>query len=281
MSRIIDIEAIGITCGDCSFNCDLEDVLDHFSIQNKERAEKKYRSGYSANCRKCTGIRSQTNYRKRRLASNPDYEPTRIHFWDVTSAECTHCHGIFPHSDFTKSGPRSTRPVSPTCKNCTSDKEWEKRRNNIKLTKYKHYKSIMRSEGNDCDMTYEKFERDFWPKDNKCPILGHELKTYPREERGKWKGGRHYPYTPCVDHVDPRLPMDKNNLQIISWRANELKSDAIPEEIELLYRNLELRDDRYWKGSIMDIVSSGQTEHLQNKLSKNNWVGKYTGDRKL
>ena len=75
MSRIIDIEAVGITCGDCSFNCDLEDVLDHFSIQNKERAEKKYRSGYSSSCRKCTCVRSQTNYRKRRLASNPDYKP--------------------------------------------------------------------------------------------------------------------------------------------------------------------------------------------------------------
>jgi hypothetical protein len=208
------------------------------------------------------------------------------HWWngETKKAECSRCKKVLPFSKYNKykwsKYPPSHRPVLPQCKICTQDSQFEIRTKDIKITKYKHYKSIMRSEGKDCDMNYEEF-LEIWPKNNKCPILGHELKTYPKEERGKWKGGRHYPYTPCVDHVDPRLPMDKNNLQIISWRANELKSDAIPEEIELLYRNLELRDDRYWKGSIMDIVSSGQTKHLQNKLSKNNWVGKYTGDRKL
>ena len=130
------------------------------------------------------------------------------------------------------------------------------------------------------DLTEEEF-RKLWPEGSKCPILGHKMRLYPKEERGIWKGGRHYPYTPTIDHVDPRMPMNKENMQIICWRANELKGDSIPEEIELLYRNLELRDDRYWKGSFMDIVSSGETKRLKQKLHDNRWVGKYTGDRKL
>lgn len=201
------------------------------------------------------------------------------HWYDDTHAECTRCKQVFPHTNFTKVT-KGNKPVSPMCKPCNSDVEFAKRRKDTVLTKYKHYKSIMRREGNDCDLTLEEF-RNIWPKDDKCPILGHTMKEYPIEERGIWRGGRHYPYTPTIDHVDPRMPMNKENMQIICWRANELKGDSIPEEIELLYRNLELRDDRYWKGSFMDIVSSGQTKRLKQKLHDNRWVGKYTGDRKL
>ena len=216
----------------------------------------------------------RTNYGKSKITGNRD------HWWNDTHAECTRCKGVFEHSNFHKKNKHNQRPVSPTCKPCTSDIDFAKRRKNIIITKYKHYKGIMRSEGNDCDLTEEEF-RDLWPNDNKCPILGHELKLYPMEERGKWKGGRHYPYTPTVDHVDPRMPMNKENMQIICWRANELKGDSIPEEIELLYRNLELRDDRYWKGSFMDIISSSETERLKEKLNENSWVGKYSDDRNL
>jgi hypothetical protein len=145
----------------------------------------------------------------------------------------------------------------------------------MKRFKYRLYGRTMREEGNDCDMTFEEF-LEHWPKDNKCPMLGHELNVFPKEERGKWTGGRHYPFTPCVDHIDPRKDLSKDNLEIICWRANELKSDAIPEEIELLYRHLELRDDIYWKGSLMDIVSVSAVEAIKIKLRETEWVGKYS-----
>ncbi len=198
---------------------------------------------------------------------------TNDHWWDDKEGECTRCKKVLPHSEFHKGG-RGRRPINTTCKPCTADIVFESRRKNMKREKYRLYGRTMKEEGNDCDMTYEEF-LELWPKDNKCPILGHELNVYPKEERGKWTGGRHYPYTPCVDHIDPRLPMSKDNLQIICWRANELKSDAIPEEIELLYRHLELRDDIYWKGSLMDIVSVSAAEGLKIKLTDSEWVGKY------
>ena len=143
------------------------------------------------------------------------------HWWNDKEAECTKCKLVLKHSQFHKNNTNYTRrPVNTTCLECTKDIVFESRRKNIKREKYRLYKRTMKDEGNKCDITYEEF-LDMWPKDNRCPILGHELNIHPREERGKWTGGRHYPYTPCMDHIDPRMPMSKNNLQIISWRANE------------------------------------------------------------
>ena len=190
------------------------------------------------------------------------------HWWDDEKAECTKCKQVLPHSDYHLSNGQGSRPVSPTCKPCTSDINFETRRRDIKKTTYRRYRYQMRAEGNDYDMTFEEFEREVWPWDNRCPILGHELKYYPTEDRGgKWAGGRHYPYTPCVDHIDPREELSKNNVQVISWRANELKGDAIPEEIHLL--------SIYMK----DIFSVGHEiyEDLSHKerLRETGWVGKY------
>ncbi len=200
---------------------------------------------------------------------------TNDHWWDDEKAECTKCKQVLPLEKYFKRKDKrkrvgqkgEPRPVNPTCKPCTSIITFETRRKNMKRTTYRRYKYQMRTEGNDYDMTYEEFEREVWPWDNRCPILGHELKYFPIEERGKWSGGRHYPYTPCVDHIDPREELSKNNVQVISWRANELKGDAIPEEIHLL--------SIYMK----DIFSIGDDvlEDFRHKetLRQTGWVGKY------
>ena len=189
------------------------------------------------------------------------------HWWNDKEAECTKCKLVLKHSQFHKNNTNySRRPVGTTCLKCTKDITFGYRRRDMRLNKYKNYKSIMRNEGNDCDMTSEEF-LEHWPEDNKCPILGHELKMYPPEERGKWKGGRHYPFTPCVDHIDPRLPMSKKNLQVICWRANELKSDAIPEELHLL--SLYMKDILPMGDSILDGIT------YQSILKETKWIGKY------
>ena len=195
------------------------------------------------------------------------------HWWDSETemAECTKCKEVLSYSKYHKHKGKHVisthRPVLPMCKKCEKEVSFANRRKNIKHTKYIGYKNVMRSEGNDCDITYEEF-LEYWPWDNRCPILGHELKTYPEDEREKWIGGRHYPFTPCVDHIDPRLPMSRNNLQIICWRANELKSDAIPAEIHLLHKHME------------DVFPVGdeifESMGYKNTLKESGWVGKYT-----
>tara|TARA_R100000005_G_C4916503_1_gene151765 strand:- start:58 stop:705 length:648 start_codon:yes stop_codon:yes gene_type:complete len=213
-------------------------------------------------------IMGKTNYGKSRITGKKD------HWWNETHAECTKCKKVFKHSDFHGRSGRGKRPVAPTCKPCTSDIEFAKRRKDIVLTKYKNYKSIMRSEGNDCDLTLEEF-RNIWPKDDKCPILGYTMKLYPIEERGEWKGGRHYPYTPTIDHVDPRQPLSKDNFWVISWRANEIKSDTIPCEVALLNHAL-IR----LKGGVINNFFLQKEAALQ-QLDSAQWLGKYSDDRKL
>lgn len=59
-----------------------------------------------------------------------------------------------------------------------------------------------------------------------CPILGIVLR------RNKVNPG---PSSPTLDKIIPNLGYVKGNVQVISRRANELKSNATLEEIQALY----------------------------------------------
>ena len=188
------------------------------------------------------------------------------HWWDETHAECVKCKEVFPHNNFYKqTSKKGRRPIHGMCKPCDKDYQFFKRRANLKKNKYDKYKKMMKDEGNKCDITYEEF-LDMWPKDNRCPILGHEFRQFPVEERGVRTGGRHYPYIPCIDHIDPREPMSKNNLQIICWRANELKSDALPEEIHLL--SIHMNSVLPIGKDVLDVIT------YKHDLERSEWVGK-------
>lgn len=62
----------------------------------------------------------------------------------------------------------------------------------------------------------------------KCPILGIELVA------GE---GRRGPQdtSPSLDRIVPEKGYVKGNVVVISHRANKIKSDATPEEIEAVY----------------------------------------------
>ncbi len=66
-----------------------------------------------------------------------------------------------------------------------------------------------------------------------CPVLGIPL--YINE----WTGRRDKnPNSPSIDRIDPSRGYVKGNIQIISWRANFLKSDGTIEEFQLLVKHL-------------------------------------------
>lgn len=58
-----------------------------------------------------------------------------------------------------------------------------------------------------------------------CPILGIPLF---RNIGGKGM----IPNSPSLDKIDPDLGYIKGNVQVISQRANVMKNDATPEELE-------------------------------------------------
>jgi len=61
-----------------------------------------------------------------------------------------------------------------------------------------------------------------------CPILGIKLDL---------KAKRSYD-SPSIDRINPKLGYIKGNVQIISWRANLIKSDMTIEECEKLLEHL-------------------------------------------
>jgi hypothetical protein len=62
---------------------------------------------------------------------------------------------------------------------------------------------------------------------NFCPVLGVALVV------------GHTDYAPSIDRIDSRLGYVKGNIQIISNKANRMKSNATVEEVRLLLKYME------------------------------------------
>jgi hypothetical protein len=65
--------------------------------------------------------------------------------------------------------------------------------------------------------------KSIFPIDNVCPILGIDLVFSTTGFSDN---------SPSVDKIDPSKGYTLDNVQVISWRANRLKSDATVEELE-------------------------------------------------
>jgi hypothetical protein len=65
-----------------------------------------------------------------------------------------------------------------------------------------------------------------------CPILGIPLFK---------SGGRQTNNSPSVDRLDPSKGYVKDNVWVISWRANSIKKDATLEELEKIVSALRAK----------------------------------------
>ena len=72
----------------------------------------------------------------------------------------------------------------------------------------------------------------------KCPVLSIPLDTHAEAGTGRGNDWVQNPYRPSVDRIDSKKGYTKNNIQIISWRANSLKKDATIDEIKKLYEHM-------------------------------------------
>jgi hypothetical protein len=68
-----------------------------------------------------------------------------------------------------------------------------------------------------------------------CPMLGKPLnyegtgrEGYTREE-----------YSPSLDRIDSSKGYTKDNIQVISWRANRIKNDSTPEELMMIAKYMQ------------------------------------------
>lgn len=71
---------------------------------------------------------------------------------------------------------------------------------------------------------------NLFPKDGCCPIFGFKL---------EWNGAGFRETSPSIDRIDSTKGYTKDNVQIISWKANRIKGYASVEELEVLLAYLK------------------------------------------
>tara|TARA_R110000744_G_scaffold37513_1_gene85864 strand:+ start:670 stop:1782 length:1113 start_codon:yes stop_codon:yes gene_type:complete len=289
--EISDIKKEGLICNGCKFVTKFEDRLEHYYYSSTRRGEL-YRSSYSGKCKSCNKKEVKKNYKKRILAKDPDYKfQSSPSYWsnELWEAECQDCKETKHYHEFRKDFNRTNesirthplrRPVSSYCLDPCN-----KARNVRRFVGwdmydfcYDNYKRQMIKEKNELDiLTKEEFVKDYWPKNNKCPVRNDiTLCRYPPEERELWtSGGRHWPFTPTIDHIYPDKPLSKDNFWIISWRANEIKSDMYVAEVEALYHALMQRKGKVYVGE-----EAHELMNVRRKINDiSNYVGKYPKER--
>lgn len=65
-----------------------------------------------------------------------------------------------------------------------------------------------------------------------CPVLGIKLFMGERTQKNN---------SPSLDKIDASGGYVKGNVEVISWRANRLKSDASLEEVKAIYKYMKRR----------------------------------------
>lgn len=67
--------------------------------------------------------------------------------------------------------------------------------------------------------------KELYPKDGKCPVFGFDLEFNSAGFRET---------SPSIDRIDSTKGYTRDNVQIISWKANRLKAYATVEDLEIL-----------------------------------------------
>lgn len=70
----------------------------------------------------------------------------------------------------------------------------------------------------------EAYLASIWPADGRCPILGVELTTGRRADKGVWN-------SPSLDRIKPGCGYVRGNVAIMSTKANIIKSDVTDPEV--------------------------------------------------
>ena len=72
--------------------------------------------------------------------------------------------------------------------------------------------------------------KELYPKDGCCPIFGMKLEFNSAGFREN---------SPSIDRIDSQKGYTRDNIQIISWKANRIKGYASVEELEMLLSYLK------------------------------------------
>lgn len=155
----------------------------------------------------------------------------------MQTKRCSKCKVQKSFEDFYKST-QTKLGLSCWCKDCEKEAKRKllssgehRKKRNLYLVGYRKKNHIStwlrhtRSRALKAGIAFNLTKEDFVIPDV-CPVLGIPIR------RGDYGAA----YTsPSIDRIVPELGYTKGNVRIISYRANWLKNNATPKEIELLY----------------------------------------------
>lgn len=177
------------------------------------KKDKRYADGYSTLCKKCHRLPSQG------LRASK----TSMSKWPAGHRPCRQCNNMLPLSDF---GKNKTLPlgVHSICKSCRKPiskayyNKWLK--NNAEMRMLCNARSRAKRLGLPFDLVISDIVIP-----EVCPVLGIDIVK---------NGGKNNPNTASLDKFVPELGYVRDNIHVISWRANWLKQNASLEEAEKL-----------------------------------------------
>lgn len=138
--------------------------------------------------------------------------------WPSGHKKCTKCKLLLPFEAF---GPHKNGRdgLTQVCKECNANKSrLEYATKPYEQIILERARSRAKRKGMECSITVEDIKIPAT-----CPALGIPL------VRGS---GRMTDNSPALDRIDPSRGYVKGNVQVISNRANRIKTDATPAEVE-------------------------------------------------
>jgi hypothetical protein len=165
---------------------------------------------------------------------------------------CNRCKEVKPFSEYNVNA-SVKGGLSRTCKECDQKYQEARRRKSPEKTleygrKYKakkredfdfRLKALLNAskqraalKGREHSITLDDL-KELYPEDGRCPVFGIELKFGNQGFRE---------CSPSIDRIDSDGGYTKENIQIISWKANRLKAYATVEELETLVAYLKQGD---------------------------------------
>ena len=165
---------------------------------------------------KCMNVYNARIFKMQHKEVNPNN-------WRVCD-ECNEEKNIWQFSLLDKTR-KTTSERKTTCKNCSAVlNEKERRNRDWKHNACKVLLSNAKQRAKKANIEFALTKDDINIPDT-CPVFGFPLK---REERETWM------YAPSIDRIDNTKGYIKENIIIVSRRANILKKDATIEELRKL-----------------------------------------------
>lgn len=163
------------------------------------------------------------------------YTKEEVALWPSEHKKCRGCHGVLPFSCFHKQR-QTIFGLSNYCKECRKP---ESKRKYATRSSEQLLWDAAKSRANKKGVPFSiKIEDIVIPE--YCPVLGKLLDRSTAEE------GRDRDLRPTMDRFIPELGYVPGNINIISNRANRIKSNATAEEIQAVafwVQNMEVSNE--------------------------------------